>query len=246
MEKKEEKKDATLVEYKVAGNVVKLSFGIVKNYLTRGNGNVTNADLVQFINVCKFNQLNPFLNEAYLIKFGTNPATMVVSKEAFMKRADACPAYSGIEAGIIVKNEDGTYEDVEGCFYHSNQALVGGWAKVHRKDRDFPIVSRVNLAEYQKETKIWKEKLSTMISKVAKVQALREAFPAQLGAMYTAEEQGVVDASYSDIPITPQEATKEAVDNTGNKGTIGFEDDLPQDEIPVVNAPSEVTNGPAF
>ena len=27
-----------------------------------------------------------------------------------------------------------------------------------------------------------------MIVKVAKVQALREAFPAQLGAMYTAEE----------------------------------------------------------
>ena len=32
-----------------------------------------------------------------------------------------------------------------------------------------------------------------MITKVAKVQALREAFPAQLGAMYTSEEQGVVD-----------------------------------------------------
>ena len=32
-----------------------------------------------------------------------------------------------------------------------------------------------------------------MITKVAKVQALREAFPAQLGAMYTSEEQGVID-----------------------------------------------------
>ena len=32
-----------------------------------------------------------------------------------------------------------------------------------------------------------------MITKVAKVQALRDAFPAQLGAMYTSEEQGVID-----------------------------------------------------
>ena len=32
-----------------------------------------------------------------------------------------------------------------------------------------------------------------MIAKVAKVQALREAFPMQLGAMYTQEEQGVVE-----------------------------------------------------
>jgi len=30
-----------------------------------------------------------------------------------------------------------------------------------------------------------------MIAKVAKVQALREAFPVQLGAMYTSEEQGI-------------------------------------------------------
>lgn len=37
-----------------------------------------------------------------------------------------------------------------------------------------------------------------MIAKIAKVQALREAFPAQLGAMYTQEEQGsTVDAEYS-------------------------------------------------
>ena len=38
-----------------------------------------------------------------------------------------------------------------------------------------------------------------MISKVAKVQALREAFPAQLGAMYTAEEKGIKDAEYIEV-----------------------------------------------
>ena len=32
-----------------------------------------------------------------------------------------------------------------------------------------------------------------MIGKVAKVQALREAFPMQLGAIYSKEEQGVIE-----------------------------------------------------
>ena len=40
---------------------------------------------------------------------------------------------------------------------------------------------------------------STMISKVAKVQALREAFPNQLGTMYSKEEQHIEDATYVDV-----------------------------------------------
>ena len=41
---------------------------------------------------------------------------------------------------------------------------------------------------------------ATMIRKTAVVQALREAFPTQLGAMYTAEERGIPeDATYEDV-----------------------------------------------
>lgn len=60
--------------YQVAGNDVALSFDIVRNYLTKGNGQVSDQDIVQFISICKFNQLNPFLNEAFLVKFGQQPA----------------------------------------------------------------------------------------------------------------------------------------------------------------------------
>lgn len=41
-----------------------------------------------FINLCKYAGLNPWLKEAYCIKYGNEPATMVVGKEAFMKRAE--------------------------------------------------------------------------------------------------------------------------------------------------------------
>lgn len=184
--------------YTVAGQDVRLSYQIVRDYLVKGGGKVSDQDLVQFISICKFNQLNPFLGEAYIVKYGTTPATMVVSKEALLKRADACENYEGIEAGIIVIR-DGKVVELEGCFFADNDKLVGGWAKVHRSDRRYPTVAKVRLDEYDKKQSVWKEKPSTMISKVAKVQALREAFPAQLGAMYTAEEKGIKDADYVEI-----------------------------------------------
>lgn len=186
--------------YQVAGNDVALSFDIVRNYLTKGNGQVSDQDIVQFISICKFNQLNPFLNEAYLVKFGQQPAQMIVSKEAFFKRADANEQYEGFKAGIILIRDNQIVE-VEGCFFNEKtDTLVGGWCEVYRSDRKFPIVAKVNLSEYDKKQSIWNEKKSTMISKIAKVQALREAFPAQLGAMYTQEEAApVMDAEYEEI-----------------------------------------------
>jgi len=180
------------VTYQVAGQDVKLSYQIVRDFLTKGNGTVTDQDLTQFISICKYNQLNPFLNEAYLVKFGTQPAQMIVSKEALMKRADECPNYDGIQAGVIVMRE-GHEVELEGCFYRESDILVGGWAKVYRSDRKFPVTAKVLLSEYDKKQSTWNEKKSTMISKVAKVQALRESFPTQLGAMYTREESMVID-----------------------------------------------------
>lgn len=216
----EEKKP---VVYQSNGQEVTLSRTIVRNYLTKGNGEVTDADLVQFISICQFNQLNPFLNEAYLVKFGTQPAQMIVSKEALMKRAELSPNYDGIQAGIIVRRGEQTIE-LEGCFCDKNDTLVGGWAKVYRSDRKFPYVAKVNLDEYDKKQSIWNEKKSTMIAKVAKVQALREAFPALLGGMYTQEEQGTTE----DVRVIEEIAVD------ANKEQIGFDVESPSVDQPVV------------
>lgn len=188
------------VIYQSAGNEVILSYEIVRNYLVRGNGQVLDSDIVQFMSLCRYNQLNPFLNEAYLVKFGTTPATMVVSKEAFFKRAEDNENYEGVQSGVIVSRNNEVLE-LEGAFYLDTDKLLGGWAKVYRSDRKFPLVAKVLLSEYDKGQSVWKEKRGTMISKVAKVQALREAFPAQLGALYTQEEQNVaINTNYTEEP----------------------------------------------
>lgn len=230
--------------YQVAGQDVNLSYATVRNFLTKGGGQVTDADLVLFISICKYNQLNPFLNEAYLVKFGNQPASMIVSKEALMKRAEACEKYEGIQAGVIVLRDKETIE-LEGTFYLATDKLVGGWAKVYRSDRKFPIISRVRFEEYDKGQSTWKEKPSTMIKKVAQVQALREAFPAQLGAMYTAEEQGVIDIPHEDVT---NKVAREKAENA-NKETINIDDvqheSAEQQESPKVGQSGGLFSGTA-
>lgn len=208
-----EDKDKGKITYQVAGQDITLSYHLVRNFLTKGNGLVSDQDLTQFIAICKYNQLNPFLSEAYLVKFGTAPAQMIVSKEALMKRAEVCENYEGFKAGIIVQRNNETLE-IEGCFLLPTDTLVGGWAEVHRTNRKFPIVSKVSLVEYDKKQSTWNERPSTMIRKVAIVQALREAFPTQLGAMYTVEEQSktVEDIAYVEVK------------ENANKREIAFEE----------------------
>lgn len=218
--------DKGKVSYEVAGQTVNLSYQIVRNYLTKGNSAVSDADLTQFISICKYQQLNPFLGEAYLVKYGTQPAQMITSKEALMKRAEANEHYQGFEAGVIVVRNNEVLE-LEGSFYLDTDTLVGGWAKVYRDDRK-PVISKVRLSEYDKKQSTWNEKKSTMIKKVALVQALREAFPAQLGALYSDDERSV---DYQQQP-EPEDATytevQAEVEQAGNAGpAVDFEEPDP-------------------
>lgn len=216
------------ITYSVAGQDVKLSYTIVRSFLTKGGGTVSDQDIVLFMSICKYNQLNPFLNEAYLVKFGQNPAQMVVSKEAFMKRAEACEDYEGFKAGIIVVR-NGEPLELEGAFYMPGDVLVGGWAEVHRKDKKFAIIGKVSLEEYDKKQSLWKDKPSTMIRKTALVQSLREAFPTQLGALYTDSEVNIVETGYEDMTDKVKNAGREAAEKA-KKETIKI-DPKPQPEV---------------
>lgn len=197
------KKNEVEVVYDVAGQQITLTPQIVREQLTRGNTKASDNDVYLFLCMCKYNNLNPFLGEAYLVKFGSEPAQMVMSKEAVMKRAEANPNYQGFKAGIIIQREKAVvYEEGEFCL--PTDVLLGGWAEVYRKDRTYPIVSRVCLSEYDKKQALWNSKKHTMIRKVALSHALREAFPVQVGCAYisedTDEEVAVEESSVVEIP----------------------------------------------
>lgn len=179
--------DKGRVSYEVNGETVNLSFQIVRNYLTRGKATVTDGEIVQFISLCRANQLNPFIGDAYMVKYGNEPASMIISKAAFMKRGESAPQFAGYQAGVILLRDKQVVEE-EGSFFLPGDQLVGGWAKVYRSDRKDPIVARVRLQEYNKNQSTWAVMPGTMIRKVAIAQAFREAFPFAVDGMYTPEE----------------------------------------------------------
>lgn len=185
---------ATIPENIRSKQIAALTQDEIKNYLCP---TATDQEAYMFLQLCQARNLNPFLNEAYLIKFG-NKATMVVGKEAYMRRAESHPEFDGFEAGIIIKNDTGVLERREGTFLMKGETLVGGWAKIYRKDRSKPYVSEVSLDEYNSKQSLWISKPATMIRKVAIVQGKREAFPSEFGGMYDAAEMGgeVIEAVY--------------------------------------------------
>lgn len=212
------KSNESVTTFTVGNDTVTLSPSIVRNYLTNGNGAVTDQEVNYFVHLCRGQGLNPFLKEIYLIKFGTQPATFVVSKEAFLKRAEANPQYDGAESGIIVLNKDGELIERKGGFFlKDSEQVVGGWAKVYRKDRKYPSDVQVTFEEYAGRTKDgnlnsnWANRPATMIKKVALVQALREAFPNDLNNLYTEEEQG--DIQMPMVDTTPIEQPKPVQQN---------------------------------
>jgi len=190
-----------IVTYMAGNEEIRLSPEIVKRYLVSGGGNVTDQEVFMFLQMCRTQHLNPFLREAYCIKYGDrSPATLVVGKETFMKRARRNPDYQGSEAGIIVRDiESGEVKEVPGTVFVKGQELVGGWARVYISGLAVPSYISVPFNEYAGRKSdgslngMWASKPATMIRKVALLQALREAFPEDMGGLYGAEEINTVD-----------------------------------------------------
>ena len=194
--------EKAIVKYNTPQGEVKLSPQIIRRYLVHGQGNVTDQEVMMFLALCKYQRLNPFLREAYLIKYGKDPATIVVGKEAFLKKARRAKDYAGHKAWV-----EGDPPDMVGK------------AEVYVKGFECPICVEVHYEEYVQRKKdgsinrMWKEKPRTMLRKVALVQALREAFPEELGGMYSEEEMPIPE----DLPQAPidQEIIEAEVEQNG-------------------------------
>jgi phage recombination protein Bet len=158
-----------------------------------------------FLELCKYQGLNPFVREVYLVKYG-GKASMVTGKEVFTKRAMNNPMYAGMKAGITIQKKDGTVERREGSLCFSGETLVGGWASVYIKGYTVPMFDEVAFLEYAgikdgRPFGMWASKPATMIRKVAIVHALREAFPKEFEGLYSQEEINTVDINK--LPTEP-------------------------------------------
>lgn len=184
------------VEFEVDGEKIKLTPKIVQDYIVGTGATITLQEFKLFTSLCSARKLNPFLKEAYCIKYGDQPAQIVVGKDAILKRAILNSKFDGMESGVIVLNiKTGEIIERKGTFYLTDvEKLVGGWARVFRKDwthSTYCSVSFDEVAQRKKDGALnsnWQGKGATMVEKVAKVRALRETFIEQLGGMYDADE----------------------------------------------------------
>ncbi|MEJ6348809.1 phage recombination protein Bet [Holzapfeliella sp. He02] len=175
-----------LTKFDVNGQEVTLSNSIVRKMITT-DPNVTNVEISTFIAMAKSMELNPFVNDIYLIKYGTNPAQFVISKDAFLKKANRNSDYDGFKAGLIVqRNNEIVY--TEGAFTLDTDRILGAWAEVYRKSINQPTKVEISRKEFGKNQSTWKSMPGNMLRKTALVNALREAFPDNFGGVYTKEE----------------------------------------------------------
>lgn len=200
--------NALTVSYDVLGTHVELDLQFVKSYLVRGNPEkITDQEIVFFMNTCKMQKLNPLVaGEVYCIKFGNEPAQMVVGKGAYLRRAFEHPDYLCKEDGIVVMRGKDILQK-EGCCLYPGETLLGGWCRVHfiRNGKERTAFKEVQLTEYDKGQANWKTKPATMINKVAVSQCVREAFPKDYEGLYSEEEMiasGAIPANYTIIPET--------------------------------------------
>lgn len=200
--------NALTVSYDVLGTHVELDLQFVKSYLVRGNPEkITDQEIVFFMNTCKMQKLNPLVaGEVYCIKFGNEPAQMVVGKGAYLRRAFEHPDYLCKEDGITVVRGSDVIQK-EGCCLYPGETLLGGWCRVHfiRNSKERTAYKEVQLAEYDKGQANWKSKPATMINKVAISQCVREAFPKDYEGLYSEEEMiasGAIPVNYTVVPET--------------------------------------------
>lgn len=202
------------ITFTVNGDDVKLSPNIIKNYLVAGDGRISDEEAIMFLNLCKYAKLNPFLREAYLVKYGSKPATMIVGKDVFLKRAYHNDKFKGFEAGVVIVDKNGKMIERQGSLLLLNETLVGGWAKVYINGFDIPIMAMVSYNEYVGKkgdgtaNSMWSGKPATMIRKVALSQALREAFPDSYSGLYTAEETQIDEEKLNNAVINVEEVIK--------------------------------------
>src|SRR5215469_6425089 len=214
----EKQPDKAVVEFVPFGgdSKLKLSITIVKELIcvkTKTGKICSDTDAIKFMAMCQARKLNPFEGDAFLIGYDNRDKpnepnfSLITAHQAFLKRAEVNDEYDGMESGVVVE-KDGKIEDIAGDFTSQGQKVVGGWARVHFKNRKYPMYKRLRLSRFQKPFGIWQEDPAGMIVKCAEADALRSSFPTMLGGLYIQAEQPTQTIEIVEAKVV-EPATKE-------------------------------------
>lgn len=178
---------------------IELTINMVRKYLTKPTKQgreASDQDVVKFMMLCKAGAFDPWQGDAVLVGYDSAEGaewSLITTVHAMLKRAELSEGFDGLEFGIVVMDANKIVIERQGTIVHDGENLLGGWCKVYRKDRSRPFYCQVNLRTYDKGIFRWKTDRPGMIAKVAKGQAMRDAFPNSLAGVYLREEFDAMD-----------------------------------------------------
>jgi phage recombination protein Bet len=198
-------------EYKPFGSAepIKLSVAIIQKMIaqpTKSGKLPTETECIKFLMLCKARLLNPFEGDCYFLGYDGKDGpqfSMITAHQVFLKRAEMNSNFDGMQSGVIIE-VDGEIKEREGDFTSEGEKVVGGWARVFRKDRSMPTYRRVKRGVYDSGRSRWGVDPGGMCCKVAEADALRSSFPAHLGGLYSETESSVPVVSQVSVAEGPQ------------------------------------------
>ena len=218
---------------------IKLTIDIVKNLIckpTKKNCRCTDQDAMRFIMLCQAQHLNPFCGDAYVVGYDAKDGpvfNLITAHQTFLKRAESSLEFEGMESGVILLGEDGAVSEREGDFSTPTEKVVGGWAKVFRKNRK-PTYRRLSIAQRKPnyDTPFWDGfKAHEQIVKCAEADALRSTFPSLMGGLHLQGETVEVESVVTDIPTRVLAGEVKALPEQSIKEVVESKEPTPQDQI---------------
>ncbi|WP_416729232.1 RecT family recombinase [Fictibacillus sp. JL2B1089] len=201
--------------------------------------NATNEELALFVQICKNNGLNPFMNHIYFIKYG-NQMSIQVSVEGIQYLARQKEDYRGSTAQLVHENDEFEIElDSETqelkIAKHSIKVprgkVVASYAIAKREGYpDKVIIIEADEVEHLKKKagSQWGNYYNDMFKK----HALKRALKAQFGI-----EVDDQDSTYQE----PYEPTRQRVDITPNENVIETEEGTVNEEDQLMTLWGEIS-----
>lgn len=203
----------------MANEPIALSVRTVLTYFaptTKKGFTCDSKQAMRFVMLCKSRGLDPWQGDAYIVGYDSDKYgpqfNLITAHQAYLKRAEVHPQYDGMESGAIVKRPTGgmvgdqpIYQtlEVEGDYIDPTDILMGGWAKVHRRDRKHPMYRRLRLTVFNQQRSRWNDDPCGMIVKCAEADALRSAFPNSYGGMRLEDEGPLMDSGDTEEAFAP-------------------------------------------
>lgn len=151
----------------------------------------TDLELRMFLHTCKLSGLDPLRKQIYFAKI-KGKVVVMAAVDGLQARAETFHDHAGTQAFAVCEKDEFQFDAVQGkpikhIFGTDRGEPLGAWAKVERKGMT-PFSAYVKIGDYNKMENNWTYMPTTMIKKVARMTALRMAFPDKFSGIYSSEE----------------------------------------------------------